>query len=157
MKKVLYSMIFCLSVISSASFAGLNGGQVGTVDVQLQQIKAINEAGFPVHKHKYIKQCKRLYKQYIGAEIKNQYYINPRYSDLDNAIFDSQNVTLHPLGIAGEYSFLSGGIPASLSALEIERISFTTDNEFKNFNSDILFQDPLHPSIHCLLTGSGNS
>jgi len=143
MIKIAGTILFSLGFLGIA-FAESSALHVGTLKTNLKTLYAIheNEARAP----SYDQLCQDKFNRYKNRSFFVSYSINTQTLKEDaTAMFSGYSIKLMPMGLTGQYAFLSDGV----SGLEALQVGAAINTSFTELKGSILFK--YDDQINCVL------
>ncbi len=150
MKKIILLSLSSLMFFTTTSLAATPIGQEDSVALTLKNVKAFHENASPAPK--YNKECRILYHKYFGKTIRVHYSVDPKsLQESANAKVAHTDVRLFPMGLSGQYAFLSDGVPSNLQQKHLINLYFSVSTNWSRSKTALLFKDPKTKGINCSL------
>lgn len=125
------------AVLCAATSSAIADTRSGTANILLTQVFGVEQNGtFSVEG---TRKCQATMGDFVGTQLDVQYSVNTTTGiQFATASYMGSDVPLHPLGIAGRYSFMSNGVPPALSEKKVDRIIFNMSLAFGDAEGDVM-------------------
>ena len=141
--------IACLIFSFSLANASDNSVHEGQITVDVNEISAVMANGAPAGARE-IQECTKQYHTKLGSPFQVIYQIDPQTKEESaTAQYEGDSTVLHPMGLSGDYGFISSGVSAPS---DLERIIVHINDQFSGASFLLLFDNKLNPNTECLLS-----